>query len=64
MNPRDWPKEQWPTTRRFPRTMVEAFGCDGQWLYPHEDVRGWVDTALRWGSYVGWVFVVFYLLKG
>lgn len=54
----------WPTTRRFPRTLDEAFGCDGNWLHPPEDNRTWLDKTLRRGSYVGWVFLVFYLLKG
>lgn len=57
-------KTNWPTTRRFPRTLDEAFGCDGNWFYPPEDNRGWVDRALRLASYTGWVLVVFYLLKG
>lgn len=54
----------YPTTRRFPRTLDEAFGCDGNWLHPPENNRGWLDKTLRFGSCVGWVFVITYLLKG
>ena len=61
---RDWPSGHWPTTRRFPRSMLEAFGCDGHWFYPHEDNRGWVDKALRWSAYFGWAFFLIYFFRG
>jgi hypothetical protein len=53
----------WPTTRRFPRTLDEAFGCDGNWFHPPENNRTWLDKTLRWGGYIGWLIVLSYLLK-
>lgn len=29
----------WPTTRRFPRTMQQAFPGDREWAYPCEHYR-------------------------
>ena len=51
------------TTRRYPRSTEEAFGCDGDWFYEHEDDRHWVDKAVRWVSYFGFAVLAVYFFK-
>lgn len=55
--------KDWPTTRRFPRTTDEAFGCDGDWFHEHEDDRHWVDKTLRWVSYFGFAVLAVYFFR-
>ena len=43
------------TTRRFPRTLDEAFGCDGHCITHYRNRWNWVARA---AAFVGWVLVL------
>jgi len=43
------------TTRRFPRTLDEAFGCDGNCITHYRNRWSWVNRTV---AFVGWVLVL------
>lgn len=54
----------WPTTRRFPRTINDAFQDsveNAQWWYPPE--RSASDMTLRWLSVALWICLGLYLWR-
>lgn len=62
MNKQDY--EGWPTTRRYPRTLIEAFPDDvenGEWFYPPE--QRWQDKLFLVGNVCLWVALAFYFVK-
>lgn len=51
------------TTRRFPRTLREAFPHDREWAYAIERTRppmGVFETVLAWASIVGMSLLLAY----
>jgi len=59
--------EGWPTTRCYPRTLLEAFPQDvdmAEWLYPPEKEPLDVVTSLLWCAGVSmWVGLAYYFAK-
>jgi hypothetical protein len=56
--------EGWPTTRTYPRTLLEAFPDDiqnAQWWYPPE--QRWQDKVFFYLMITLWVCIAFYLAK-
>ena len=45
------------TTRRFPRTLDEAFGCDGHAITHYRNRWSWFNRAV---AFVAWVLAIAY----
>ena len=52
-----------PTTRRYPRTMLEAFPSNietAQWWYPPERRIGFIEIALWTAGISMWIGLAYY----
>ena len=52
-----------PTTRRFPRTLSEAFPNDlenAKWFFPHENEWSWSDRFLLTVGLLFWIGLGYY----
>lgn len=57
----------WPTTRRFPNTLAEAFPNDAEraeWFHPPEKRRGWGNAVMLIAGLMLWCALGWLLLKG
>ena len=51
------------TTRKFPRTLQQAFPRDREWAYAierHRAPMGFVEACLAWGSIIGMCILLAY----
>ena len=60
------PNYGWPTTRRFPNTLADAFPDDienARWFFPPEKKRGWKDVVLLAIAIWMWIGLAYYLVN-